>query len=171
MPDLPSPELDDETIRRLCRFAIANRFRWPPPGREVRTVTARGLLERRLGAASWEAPSSGELVGLSAAGGGGGQWTVRCEAGRPVALHVGLPSSAAPVIHLAASTLETLLGGSGNAAAMIARGAVSIVASDAAARRGACSVLASLVAEGTLPVGVAPRSSVGRRGAGVGAGA
>ena len=171
VPDLPSPELDDETIRRLCRFAIANRFRWPPPGREVRTVTARGLLERRLGAASWEAPSSGELVGLSAAGGGGGQWTVRCEAGRPVALHVGLPSSAAPVIHLAASTLETLLGGSGNAAAMIARGAVSIVASDAAARRGACSGLASLVAEGTLPVGVAPRSTVGRRGAGIGAGA
>ena len=171
VPDLPSPELDDETIRRLCRFAIANRFRWPPPGRDVRTVTARGLLERRLGAASWEAPSSGEVVGLSAAGGGGGQWTVRCEAGRPVALHVGLPSSAAPVIHLAASTLETLLGGSGNAAAMIARGAVSIVASDAAARRGACSVLASLVAEGTLPVGVAPRSTVGRRGAGVGAGA
>jgi nucleoside-diphosphate-sugar epimerase len=120
VPDLPSPELDDETIRRLCRFAISNRFRWPPPGRAVRTVTARGLLERRLGAASWEAPSGGQLVGLSAAGGGGGQWTIRCEAGRPVGLHVGLPSDGAAVIHGAARTLEQLLQASGDEAAPLA---------------------------------------------------
>jgi thioester reductase-like protein len=171
VPDLPSPELDDETIRRLCRFAIANRFRWPPPGRAARTVTARGLLERRLGVASWEAPAGGDLVGLSAAGGGGGQWTVRCEAGRPVSLHVGLPTSAAPVIHLAAGTLETLLGGVGSAAAMIAQGAVSTEACDPAARRGASALLTMLLAEDAPRAGVTPRSNAGRREAGVAAGA
>jgi hypothetical protein len=88
-----------------------------------------------------------------------------------VALHVGLPAITAPVIHLAAGTLETLLGSGGNATAMIARGAVSIVAADAAARRNASSVLASLVAEGTLPGGASLRSTGGRKGAGVAAGA
>lgn len=30
VPDLPSPAVDQATIRRLCRFAIATNFRWPP---------------------------------------------------------------------------------------------------------------------------------------------
>ncbi len=141
VPDLPSPELDDETLRRLCRFAIANRFRWPPPGRAVRTVTARGLLERRLGHASWQAPVGGQVVGLSAAGGGGGQWTIRCEAGRPVALHVGLPPLAAPSIQTSALSLESWLRG-----AVVARGAVSLNGADEPARRFAAQVLDELVA-------------------------
>ncbi|MEY3204656.1 MAG: Linear gramicidin synthase subunit, partial [Planctomycetota bacterium] len=29
-PDLPAPPLDEATLRRLCRFAIDARFRWPP---------------------------------------------------------------------------------------------------------------------------------------------
>ena len=167
VPDLPSPELDDETIRRLCRFAIANRFRWPPPGRAVRTVTARGLLEGRLGASSWEAPSGGEVVGLSVAGGGGGQWTVRSEAGRPVALHVGLPSIDTAVVHLAAATLESLFDGAGSVPAMIARGAVSVEASDATSRRGA---LARLVGEPAVPGGGSAGAAYDRRSAGIGAG-
>ena len=34
VPDLPAPALDEATIRRLCRFAIENRFCWPPPARK-----------------------------------------------------------------------------------------------------------------------------------------
>jgi thioester reductase-like protein len=30
VPDLCSPAIDEATIRRLCRFAIATNFRWPP---------------------------------------------------------------------------------------------------------------------------------------------
>lgn len=30
VPDLPSPAIDEAVIRRLCRFAIATKFRWPP---------------------------------------------------------------------------------------------------------------------------------------------
>jgi len=141
VPDLPSPELDDETLRRLCRFAIANRFRWPPPGRAVRTVTARGLLEQRLGNASWQAPVGGQVVGLSAAGGGGGQWTIRCAAGRPVALHVGLPQSAAPSIQTSAPSLESWLRG-----AVVARGAVIFNGADEPARQFAAQVLEALAA-------------------------
>ncbi len=172
IPDLPSPELDDETIRRLCRFAIANRFRWPPPGRVVRKDSARGFLEARMGRASWDAPAGGDLVGLSAAGGGGGQWTLRCLGGRPVSLHVGLPSTAAAIIHIAACSLETLLGASGDAGAMLARGGVSIEGGDAAARRLGATVLSSLANVGPQDGGplAPPRSLAGRAAAGIGAG-
>lgn len=34
VPDLPSPAIDAPTIRRLCRFAIATNFRWPPLPRD-----------------------------------------------------------------------------------------------------------------------------------------
>ncbi len=41
VPDLPSPAIDEATIRRLCRFAIAANFRWPPAGSvpHARTVS------------------------------------------------------------------------------------------------------------------------------------
>jgi thioester reductase-like protein len=43
--DLPAPPVDEPLIRKLCLFAIENRFRWPPPrrrtaGRPQRLVTA-----------------------------------------------------------------------------------------------------------------------------------
>jgi hypothetical protein len=37
VPDLPSPPIDAPTIRRLCRFAIATNFRWPPLPRDPDT--------------------------------------------------------------------------------------------------------------------------------------
>lgn len=141
VPDLPSPELDDETIRRLCRFAIANRFRWPPPGRAVRKVTARGLLAARLGGVSWAAPASGDLVGLSVAGGGGGQWSIRCGVGGPVSLHVGAPPSVTPSILTNATTLESVLRGAISARAAVDRGAVSLTGADDDSRRFAGKIL------------------------------
>jgi thioester reductase-like protein len=173
VPDLPSPELDDETIRRLCRFAIVNRFRWPPPERAVRKVTARGLLEARLGGASWGAPGRGDKVGLSAAGGGGGQWTVCCEGGRPVSLHVGLPPASAATIHLAASSLEQILGAGADVGAMLARGAVSIEACDASSSRYAATVLSALAERRALggdPTSPQAAPWSGRAEAGIGAG-
>ncbi|MBM4022431.1 MAG: SDR family oxidoreductase, partial [Planctomycetes bacterium] len=41
VPDLPAPALDEEAIRRLCRFAIDNRFRWPPLTRRERVARGR----------------------------------------------------------------------------------------------------------------------------------
>jgi thioester reductase-like protein len=35
VPDLPSPAIDEATIRRLCRFAIQTNFRWPPLPRDA----------------------------------------------------------------------------------------------------------------------------------------
>ncbi|NCY03828.1 MAG: NAD-dependent epimerase/dehydratase family protein, partial [Planctomycetia bacterium] len=58
VPGLPAPTLDEETLRRLCRFAIASNFRWPPPGRAAPPSAARHALESRLGAASWTRPPS-----------------------------------------------------------------------------------------------------------------
>lgn len=163
VPDLPSPELDDATIRRLCRFAIDNRFRWPPPGRAARGESARGLLEARLGPASWEAPAAGGLCGIAAAGGGGGQWTVVAQGARPVALHVGLPAAGEPAAHLAADTLAGILGGAWSAEEALRRGAI-VLEGEGAARAQALAILGGLAApaaaawQGAAPAG---RTTVG----------
>jgi hypothetical protein len=107
-PDLPSPPLDDETIRRLCRFAIDNRFRWPPPGRRRPVSAARPLLEAAFGEAEWMPPATAEKIGLAATGPGGGQWTVSIDEGRPVSLHIGLPAADAPTVTVAADSLVEL---------------------------------------------------------------
>ena len=121
VPDLPAPPLDEASLRRLCRFAIANDFRWPPAGRTPRSVSGRALLERHLGAARWT-PPTGAAVGLAAIGGGGGQWTIALDGGRPSSLHVGLPAHDVPTAWLGADALRDLLGGHTSVAALSAAG-------------------------------------------------
>ena len=108
-PDLPAPQLDDETIRRLCRFAIGNNFRWPPPGRPTPGATARDLLTARLGVPSWADSPGGPQVGLLVAGAGGGQWTLGPGRGAVPAWHVGLPPADAPVVRVSAAMLGRAL--------------------------------------------------------------
>ena len=143
LPDLPAPVLDEDSIRRLCRFAIGANFRWPPVGRPARGPTARAALEAALGPAEWAA-AEGAVVGLAATGGGGGQWTVAVADGRPVALHVGLPSCDTPTIWLAAATLERLLTGTTSLPEVQGRGGITIEGGDQAGRRRALDVLAAL---------------------------
>jgi thioester reductase-like protein len=135
VPGLPAPALDEETIRRLCRFAIANNFRWPPPGRGPRPSTARAALAGRLGPATWSAPRSAAAIGLAATGAGGGQWTLAVDDGRPVSVHVGLPASSVPTVWMAAEALERLLAGDVTVAALRGRTEVVIEADDTAGRR------------------------------------
>lgn len=130
VPDLPPPLLDEPVLRRLCRFAIANDFRWPPIGRPAGQVSARKLLERRLGEARWSAPSTAG-VGLAAIGAGGGQWTIGLDAGRPASLHAGLPPRATPTAWVGADSLADLLAGRATVAALMAEG--RLVAEPAAA--------------------------------------
>ncbi|MGB0656121.1 MAG: SDR family oxidoreductase [Pirellulales bacterium] len=108
--DLPSPVLDDEAIRRLCRFAIKHSFHWPPVARSVVVPDARGLLEQRLGQARWKSDvESDQRFGLATVGPGGGQWTLCCQSNRPVELLVGLPSDNSPVVWASSQVVEQLL--------------------------------------------------------------
>jgi hypothetical protein len=50
-------------------------------------------------------------VGLAVVGGGGGQFSIGIDAGRPVSLHVGLPPRETPTAWLAADTLADVLAG------------------------------------------------------------
>jgi hypothetical protein len=143
VPDLPAPPVDEPLIRRLCSFAIDNRFRWPPAGRRQPLASARPLLEGLLGAAEWTAPQSGRLIGLAATGSGGGQWTIAIDQGQPLALHVGLPAADAPTCWLAASALAELIEGRATLEALRGRGGVSVEGSEAG-RRIALDVLGSL---------------------------
>jgi hypothetical protein len=151
LPDLPAPVLDEESIRRLCRFAIGANFRWPPVGHPARGSTARTALEAVLGPADWAAARDAESIGLAATGGGGGQWTLAVAGGRPVALHVGLPSRDTPTIWLAAATLERLLAGDTSLLAVQSRGGIAIEGGDDAGRRRAIKVLAALP-QGATPL-------------------
>ena len=143
VPDLPAPPLDDDVIRRLCRFAIDNRFRWPPAGRRQPEATGRSLLEAALGEAEWSAPRGRNVVGLAATGPGGGQWSIALEGGQPVSLHVGLPHAGAPLVSLAAAALAELVAGRTTLDALRSRGCLA-VEGDAAGRSAALDVLGSL---------------------------
>jgi thioester reductase-like protein len=149
VPGLPAPALDEETIRRLCRFAIANNFRWPPPGRGARQSSARALLEGLLGRASWSTPRSTSAVGIAATGAGGGQWTVAIENDRPVSIHVGLPAASVPTVWLSAESLERLLADDATAAELRDCGALAIEAGDAAGRRLAVDMIGRVTSRPT----------------------
>ena len=92
-----------------------------------------------------------------------------CAAGRPIALSVGLPSATEPMVQVSAASLERLLTAAEPAAALLARGAVSIEAA-----RGAWSATAvgavcegapvwawtsALVTRPFVPLGVTVRRS------------
>lgn len=151
MPDLPAPPLDEPALRRLCRFAIRNDFRWPAADRPPRGVPARALLERHLGAARWTAPPTAG-IGLSAIGAGGGQWTIGLDAGRPTSLHVGLPDRRVPTASIDADALAGLLDGRASVATAAATGRL-VVAPAAALARDVLGMLAGSAGEGGEGVG------------------
>jgi len=136
VPDLPAPVLDEAALRRLCGFALEHNFTWAPKRERNPKGSARGLLERTLGAAKWSLPEGG--IGLSSAGAGGGQWTIDA-GGR--SLHVGLPSGDAAVIYLATGTLTALLTGQLDAAGARSSGQLAIEGGSTAARHSAIEVL------------------------------
>jgi hypothetical protein len=143
VPDLPAPPVDEPLIRRLCSFAIDNRFRWPPAGRRPPLAAARALLESLFGEAEWAASRTDRVIGLAATGPGGGQWTIACEQGQPLSLHIGLPAADVPTCWLAASALTELIEGRATLEALRGRGGV-LVEGDEAGRRVALDVLGSL---------------------------
>jgi len=102
----------------------------------------------------------GPVLGLAAAGAGGGQWTITVAGGRPGGLHMGLPRATAPIVHLSAAALERLLAGTEPAADLVARGGALIEATDPAARRLAVEVLAA-VGDGVRTGSGAARGVVG----------
>ena len=83
-PDLPSPVLDNDAIRRLCRFAIKHSFNGRRRLDSVIAPDARRLLEQRLGQARWKSDVTSDMrFGLAAIGPGSGQWTLVCQNNRP----------------------------------------------------------------------------------------
>lgn len=157
--DLPSPRLDGETIRRLCRFAIDTKFRWPPAARRPTDPRGRRLLESTLGAVRWSTPPHGPAVGLAVAGAGGGQWTIACDDMLPVSLHVGLPRGSCPVVWTSAAALEALLDGE-PVHSWLGRGVASVEAETVSDREFATGVLGRLIGQAEATAGVERRPRV-----------
>jgi hypothetical protein len=101
------------------------------------------LLESLFGEAEWAASRTDRVIGLAATGPGGGQWTIACEQGQPLSLHIGLPAADVPTCWLAASALTELIEGRATLEALRGRGGV-LVEGNEAGRRVALDVLGSL---------------------------
>ncbi len=82
LPDRPCPELTDQTLRRLCEYAVDARFGWPRRLAPPLAFSVGQWLRGRLGADPRDADPSGngtppqEVLGLTVTGSGGGCWTI-----------------------------------------------------------------------------------------------
>ena len=145
VPDLPSPVLDDNAIRRLCRFAIKHSFHWPPVARSVVVPDARGLLEQRLGQARWKSDvESDQRFGLATIGPGGGQWTLCCQSNRPVGLLVGLPAEDSPVVWTSSQVVEQLIAEESDLTPARLHGAVTVECGDEQQRQHVLEMVSQL---------------------------
>lgn len=110
LPDLPCPELDEASIRRLCQFAIDANFGWPKPPpvvpqRDVQ-VHLRSLIEA---AEQTDDPDDGaSFVGLRVTGPGGGEWKLSLRNGRVSSAQQGIGSRCTATCHLNSTTFDGL---------------------------------------------------------------
>ena len=88
-------------------------------------------------------PATDDVIGLAAAGAGGGQWTLSIYQGQPVSLHMGLPAGDAPTVTLAAASLVELCEGRATLQAIRGRGGLAIEG-DEPGRRLVLDVLGAL---------------------------
>lgn len=144
-PDLPAPLLDDDAIRRLCRFAIKYSFSWPPLVRSATACDARVLLEQRIGSARWHATvDTDDCFGLATTGPGGGQWTICCNENRPVELIIGLPANPSPVAWMSSRVLEDILTEAITPTSTCLHEAVTLIGGNPVQRQRALQILSQL---------------------------
>jgi hypothetical protein len=116
LPVLPAPSVDRELLRRLIRFAVADRW-----GRSRHTDRAEACafscaryLEHFLPEHAGRSVLAGVValdvtVALDVRGPGGGQWSCRWAGGQLVGVRCGLDEGAAVTYHTDAATFEAVV--------------------------------------------------------------
>lgn len=110
LPELACPELDEASIRRLCRFAIDKNFGWPKPPTVIPKRDIQQHLRRLLEVAepTDDSENGTAFVGLRVTGPGGGEWEL-CLRDRQVrSAQPGIGSRCTAVCHLNSTTFDGL---------------------------------------------------------------
>jgi len=129
-PHLPCPDIDRDTLVKLCRYAVESNFGWPRP----RPVPVDFDLQKHLSylpaTEQRSAPPAQTEVslGLQVNGPGGGQWQLLVDNGRVVAAEQGLASGsrATTTCYLNSQTFQRMAAGEGTAQQLIQAGRVLI---------------------------------------------
>ena len=128
-PHLPCPEVNEDMLIRLCKYAIESNFGWPRPA----PVEIRWDVDRRLGEIlrKTKLPTTLEdSIGLQVNGSGGGQWEIFVEHNRPVAFRQGLSPRCRQLIYLNADTFSRLGEGQVSVRDCLCRGQVTVEGKD-----------------------------------------
>ncbi len=106
-PHLPCPEVTEEMLVRLCKYAIESNFGWPRPTPVDIQCDVGQCLDNILQEA--KTPIAQEhSVGLQVNGPGGGQWEIFLEHNRPVSYRQGLSPRCHQLIYLNVKTFNQL---------------------------------------------------------------
>ena len=121
LPHLPSPPIDAAMLRRLVRFALANRFgRGPSPASPVgqpsvaihcATYFERTFPEQARTSNLARAVGLSALISFEIHGAGGGQWSCRWEEGDLVEIRRGLDERAVAIYRTDTATFEDVVQG------------------------------------------------------------
>jgi thioester reductase-like protein len=127
-PRLPCPEIDRDTLMKLCRFAIETNFGWPKLRPVLPDIDVQQHLSYLPAAnnGSKRLPAIEADLGLQVNGPGGGQWQLFVRNGRVTAVEQGLASDSAATCYLNSKTFQRLIAGECTAKQMIQSGRVSI---------------------------------------------
>ena len=92
LPDVPCPEIDEQTLLGMAQFAIKTNFGKPKPRSIKPEFDVAGHLEDLLQRRQTVTQRSRDehWLGLQVDGPGGGQWKLLLERGRPIAAERGL---------------------------------------------------------------------------------
>ena len=113
LPDLPCPQLDEASVRRLCQFAFDANFGWPKPPPVIPQRDAHEHLQDLIDVASpSDDPGAGTaFVGLRVTGPGGGEWELNLQNGLVSSAQQGIGSRCTAVCHMNAATFDGLATG------------------------------------------------------------
>ena len=110
LPDVPCPEIDEQTLLGMAQFAIKTNFGKPKPRSIKPEFDVAGHLEDLLQRRQTVTQRSRDehWLGLQVDGPGGGQWKLLLERGRPIAAERGLSPKCSATFLLDSSTFRQL---------------------------------------------------------------
>jgi nucleoside-diphosphate-sugar epimerase len=111
-PDLPCPEVDQEMLAVMCRYAVESNFGWPvEPSRIPAVDTSRAA--EKLKSPSPNSHTAITPIGLVVTGPGGGDWQLDTANGKILSIREGLSVKCREILRLNSQTLQELIDGTG----------------------------------------------------------
>lgn len=124
-PHLPCPEVDNEMLMRLCRYAIESGFGWPRPKTVKPDFRIGQFINEHMTPRTAGTAVNG-VVGLQVNGPGGGQWELQLDRGRVVQAEPGLTSQCTATCYLNSGTFRLLASSEQSVESALASGRVVI---------------------------------------------